>query len=126
MKQKKKKISAVLLGLIISLSLMAKPCFAGILEDARKFVNPPGDVPLPIPGVVSDLQIIINILFTIATATLVIVGLIQGIKYMMSEPNDKAKVKEKLIYYFIAIILVYGGIGIADIIVNFFVENVGG
>ncbi len=61
-----------------------------------------------------------QILFTIAVGVLVIVGVIMGVKYMMASANDKANIKEKLIWYIVSIVVVTGGIGITAIIMNFF------
>lgn len=53
-----------------------------------------------------------KILVQVATVVLVVVGLILGIKYMLSGADEKAKIKEKLIWYVISIVLVYGAVGI--------------
>lgn len=107
--------------------LLVKPAFASsIIEKASSFVKPSGDPPITISQAATDLAPITNILFTIATTVVVIVGLILGVKYMMSEPNDKSKIKEKVIWYFIAIVLVYSGIGIAQLVANFITTNFAG
>ncbi len=59
-----------------------------------------------------------RVLVGIATIVLVAVGGIMGVKYMMAGANDKAQMKEKLIYYVIAVVLVYGAVGIFSIVVN--------
>lgn len=59
-----------------------------------------------------------RILVGIATIVLVVVGLIFGVKYMIAGANDKAQLKQKLIYYIISIVLVYGAVGIFTLIVN--------
>ncbi len=59
-----------------------------------------------------------RVLVQIATIVLVIVGLIIGLKYMMSGADEKAKMKEKLIWYVISIVLVYGAVGIFNIVIN--------
>ena len=59
-----------------------------------------------------------RILVGIATVVLVVVGLIMGVKYMIAGANDKAQLKQKLIYYVISIVLVYGAVGIFNIIIN--------
>lgn len=57
-----------------------------------------------------------RILVQIATIVLVIVGLILGIKYMTSGADQKANVKLKLIWYVISVVLVYGAVGIFNIV----------
>lgn len=100
--------------------------FKQIISDASGFVDPPSDPPITIESAASDLQPVTNILFTIATTILVITGLVLGIKYMMSEPNDKSKIKEKVIWYFVAVILVYAGVAIAQLVANFITQNAAG
>ena len=100
--------------------------FTEIISESSQFVKPSGTPPITIESAAIDLQPLTNVLFTIATTVLVIVGLVLGIKYMMSEPNDKSKIKEKVIWYFIAIILVYAGVAIAQLVANFITNNFAG
>lgn len=57
-----------------------------------------------------------RVLVQIATVVLVVVGMIFGVKYMMAGADEKAKLKEKLIWYIISIVLVYGAVGIFTIV----------
>ena len=100
--------------------------FTEIISESSQFVKPSGTPPITIESAEIDLQPLTNVLFTVATTVLVIVGLVLGIKYMMSEPNDKSKIKEKVIWYFIAIILVYAGVAIAQLVANFIINNFAG
>lgn len=59
-----------------------------------------------------------RILVGIATIVLVVVGLIFGVKYMIAGANDKAQLKQKLIYYVISVVLVYGAVGIFSIVIS--------
>ncbi len=56
----------------------------------------------------------------IATIVLIVVGLIMGVKYMIAGANEKAQLKEKLIYFIISIVLVYGATGIFAIVIQIF------
>ena len=56
----------------------------------------------------------------IATIVLVIVGLIMGVKYMIAGTNEKAQLKEKLIYYVISVVMVYGATGIFALVIQIF------
>ena len=56
----------------------------------------------------------------IATIVLVVVGLIMGVKYMMSGANEKAQLKQKLIYFIISVVLVYGATGIFALVIQIF------
>ncbi len=121
-----RKIFIIAVMFFVLIHLMTNISFAcgDIISKSNDFVKPEGDVPITVEQAATDLEVVTNVLFTIATVVVVVSGLILGVKYMMSEPNDKSKIKEKIIWYFIAIALVYGGIGIADIVSNFFVQNI--
>lgn len=130
-KMKKVKKIALSAGLALASSNIfvgtaSAKTFKEIISESSKFVSPSGTPPITVQSAATDLQPLTNILFTIATTVLVIVGLVLGIKYMMSEPNDKSKIKEKLIWYFIAIILVYAGVAIAQLVANFITNNFAG
>ena len=49
-----------------------------------------------------------SILLSIAIAVLIIVGMIMGVKYMISGADERAKMKEKLVWYLISAILIFG------------------
>lgn len=130
-KMKKVKKIALSVGLALASSNIfvgaaSAKSFTEIISESSQFVKPSGTPPITVESAATDLQPLTNILFTIATTVLVIVGLVLGIKYMMSEPNDKSKIKEKVIWYFIAIILVYAGVAIAQLIANFITNNFAG
>ncbi len=59
-----------------------------------------------------------RLLVGIATIVLVIVGSIMGVKYMIAGANEKAQLKQKLIYYVISVVLVYGAVGIFTLVVG--------
>ena len=131
--KKMKKVKKIALS--VGLALASSNIFAGaasaksfteIISESSQFVKPSGTPPITVESAATDLQPLTNVLFTIATTVLVIVGLVLGIKYMMSEPNDKSKIKEKVIWYFIAIILVYAGVAIAQLVANFITNNFAG
>ena len=131
--KKMKKVKKIALS--VGLALASSNIFVGaanaksfteIISESSQFVKPSGTPPITIESAAIDLQPLTNVLFTVATTVLVIVGLVLGIKYMMSEPNDKSKIKEKVIWYFIAIILVYAGVAIAQLVANFITNNFAG
>ena len=61
---------------------------------------------------------IANILVGVASIVFVVVGSILGVQYMMGTPDKKAELKQKLIWFVVAIVLVYGAVGIYNIIVK--------
>ena len=58
-------------------------------------------------------------LLTVATAILTIVTVIMGIQYSMANPQDKAKLKQRLIGLVVATIVIYGAQGIWALLYNF-------
>lgn len=68
---------------------------------------------------------IAGMLVAIATIVFLIVGGILGVQYMMSGANERAQLKQKLIWFVIAIAVVYGGAGIFNIAVNIMLKVTG-
>ena len=63
---------------------------------------------------------IAQILLAIASVVLVIAYMYLGIQYMITDPQGKADIKQKLIGLVIATVIIYGGIGIFTVIINLF------
>lgn len=61
---------------------------------------------------------IANILVGIATVVFLIVGGILGLQYMLNGANERAQLKQKLIWFVIAVVVVYGATGIFNIAIN--------
>lgn len=61
---------------------------------------------------------IANMLVGIATVVFLIVGGILGLQYMLNGANERAQLKQKLIWFVIAVVVVYGATGIFNIAVN--------
>lgn len=66
----------------------------------------------------ANLLPIANILMSVALGVLVIVGLIMGVKYMISGADEKAKMKERLIWYVISAVVIFGAVGIYNAVVG--------
>ena len=64
----------------------------------------------------NDLLPLARILMGIAILVLLIVGAILGVKYMISGADEKANIKEKLIWYVVALVLIFGAVGIYNIV----------
>ena len=54
-----------------------------------------------------------------ATIIVTIVTMILGIQYMIANPEDKAKLKQKLVGLIISLVVIYGAQGIWAILYNF-------
>ena len=63
-------------------------------------------------------DLIYNILLGISMVLAVIVGMILGIKYMMSSTEEKAEIKETLIPYVVACVITFGAFTIWKIVIN--------
>lgn len=71
-------------------------------------------------GQIADIAIpIFQFMITIATIVVTIVTIVMGIKYMVSNPEGKAKLKQQLIGLVIAVIVIWGAQGIWALMSNF-------
>lgn len=71
----------------------------------------------------SDIVIpIAQILVTIGTITVVVAATIMGIKYMVANPEEKAKLKTQLIGLVVATIVIFGAQFIWSTVYNLFVD----
>jgi hypothetical protein len=88
-----------------------------ILSEGKSFTDVT-DSPISISDVITNFLPLGQVLVGFATGIIVIVGMIMGVKYMLAGANEKANLKEKLIWYIISIVLIYGAVGIATIVYN--------
>ena len=73
----------------------------------------------------SKLLPIASMLVGIATVVFLITGGILGIQYMLKGADERAQLKQKLIWFVIAIVVVYGSAGIFNIAVNIMTKITG-
>lgn len=69
-------------------------------------------------AIAKDIGGIGQVFLVIGIGTAVGVGMYLGFKYMTSGADEKAKVKERLIYYAVAIVLLVSAVGVTKIIVS--------
>ncbi len=118
-----KKILIVLLAISIISMIFVSSAFADTstefdpINGARNFIENV-EPPIRFQSVWQDLKPIASIVMGIGLVVLVCVGSILGIKYMTAGVDDKAKVKQKLIWYCVAAALVVGTTGIFNIVVD--------
>ena len=62
---------------------------------------------------------ILNIVQIGGTAVSVILLIILGMKYMVSSPNEKATIKEKLIPYVIGVVIFFAATNLVAIVIGF-------
>ena len=115
MKNKIFKISILILPIISF--LQNKVQANTIIDKARRFLTMGANGSnINTSSVVNEIVPIGKILVEAATIVLVVVGLIMGAKYMLSGIDEKAKMKEKLVWYIVSIILVFGAVGIYEMV----------
>lgn len=93
--------------------------YSSINEKAKEFINR-GSASKTISQqkVEQDLKPLAQILMGIAVLVLLSVGAILGVKYMISGADERAKIKEKLIWYIVSAVLIFGAVAIFNIVIN--------
>lgn len=90
-----------------------------ILQEGRNFIKNGNDqTPIKWDEIKKNILPIAHILVAIATIVFVVVGMIMGIKYMISGADERADIKQKLIWLIIAMVVVYGATGIYNLVVD--------
>lgn len=90
-----------------------------ILSEGKNFINNGRDqTPIKWDEIKKNILPIAHILVAIATVVFMVVGMIMGIKYMISGADERAGIKQKLIWLIIAMVVVYGATGIYNIVVD--------
>ena len=115
--KKYKKIILIIIFLVTLFSMQSSFTYAStmgdILSGAENFVSQ-GQSNTPISGdsikTLSDS--IYNILLIIGIVIAVIVGIIIGIQFITGSVEQKSKVKESLIPYFVGCAVIFGAFGI--------------
>ena len=69
-------------------------------------------------AIAKDIGRIGQVFLIIGIGTAVGVGMYLGFKYITSGADEKAKIKERLIYYVIAIVLLVAAVGVTKVIVS--------
>ena len=93
--------------------------YSDINEKAKNFINRGSEKEtISQQKVEQDLKPLAQILMGIAVLVLLSVGAILGVKYMISGADDRAKIKEKLIWYIVSAVLIFGAVAIFNIVIN--------
>ena len=92
--------------------------FDKLSDKAKQFIENGTGGEITEQEAINQLVPIGQILVGIASIVLVVAGLVLAVRYMLSGADEKAKLKEKLIWYVISIVLVYGAVGIYNIVTN--------
>ena len=93
--------------------------YSDINEKAKNFINRGSEKEtISQQKVEQDLKPLAQILMGIAVLVLLSVGAILGVKYMISGADERAKIKEKLIWYIVSAVLIFGAVAIFNIVIN--------
>lgn len=122
--KKIRKFSIFILAILTSLFVFQfTPVYAGtfanIKSAADDFINRgQNNTPISMSEAGALIGSIGPLLLGIGILVILITGLIIGIKYMISGSDEKAKLKEILIWWVIAAVVVFGAISITNIIIR--------
>jgi CDP-diglyceride synthetase len=118
---KKVLIVLVVIGIICitfaTAAFAAEPVNTDIWGQGKKFIDS-GNATMNFNTVWQDIKPIARIVMGIGLVVLVCVGSVLGVKYMTAGADDKAKVKQKLVWFCVAAALVVGATGIFNIVVE--------
>ena len=111
---------------IIDSNVYASSLFGNIQSSAENFLQTGKDNQKITAATAKDKILpIANMLVAIATVVFLIVGGIMGVQYMISGANERAQLKTKLIWFVIAVVVVYGAAGIFNIAVRIMLKVTG-
>ena len=88
------------------------------MTDADKFVADGSNDKLDIQDFQTQFGDIYNIVLQIGVGLAVIVGIVLGVKFILSSVEGKAEVKKMLITYVVSCVVIFGSFGIWKIIVT--------
>lgn len=93
-----------------------------IIGDGSDFLNTgknnQGGVMVNGDNVKKASNMLFNVLFTIAIAASILIGMYLGIKFMMSSAEDKASIKESLLPYFVGVIIMLASFSIWKLVLT--------
>lgn len=114
-----KKIIYVILLIILSIGInlaYTKTYAASTVDDvmngADGFLKAGSDTVIQDGTLKDTSDFLFNLLLAIAIVIAVIIGMVIGIKFMMAGIEEKAKLKEALMPYFVGCFVVFGAFGI--------------
>lgn len=83
-----------------------------VMSGANDFLKAGQDVHINDSTLKTTSDFIYNLLLAIAIIVAVVIGMSLGIQFMMAGIDDKVKIKESLMPYFVGCIVVFGAFGI--------------
>ena len=89
-----------------------------LIKKGNEWLSKGGSGSLSMTTVWANLEPVAQVMLAIAVVTVVGVGMVIGVRFMLQGPDEKARMKERLIWYIIAMVLIFGVVGIFNIIVG--------
>lgn len=117
-----KKILSCLLIIFLFLLLTTNVyaiSLGDIIKDGKDFVNTGSSTNLEQSKLINISGNVYNILLVLSFIINAVIGIILGMKYMMSGVDEKADLKKSLIVYTIGCVVTYGAFGIWKVLVTF-------
>ena len=117
-----KKITIILLSILIILSICNISMAGGVFDDTGRFettVDP--DIEKTTKGFLGGAIDVVQI-FSVGLAVILLI--VNAIQYMNAAPEAKADIKKKMVLYGIGAVIVFSATQIAEIIYRFFDKNI--
>lgn len=103
---------------IIPAKVLAADTVDSVMSGAEKFVNKGKNFQVDTDELKNSSDFVYNALLGIGLILAVVIGIILGIKYMISSSEDKAEVKQTLVPYLVSCVVLFGGFFIWKMVVN--------
>lgn len=118
---KYKFIISILLILVISIiptKILAADTLDNVIAGANTFFDKGKDSVIDVGELKSSNSLIYNILLGIALIMAVIIGMSLGIKYMVADSENKAKIKETLVPYMASVIIMFAAFALWKVVIG--------
>ena len=117
-----KKITIVLLSLLIILSICNISMAGGVFDDTGRFeTTVDSNIEKTTKGFLGSAIDVVQI-FSVGLAVILLI--VNAIQYMNAAPDAKADIKKKMVLYGIGAVIVFAATQLAEIIFKFFEKNI--
>lgn len=117
-----KKITIILLSILIILSICNISMAGGVFDDTGRFeTTVDSDIEKTTKGFLGG-AIDVAQIFSVGLAVILLI--VNAIQYMNAAPEAKAEIKKKMVLYGIGAVIVFSATQIAEIIYRFFDKNI--
>lgn len=114
-----KKVFLVLILTILLISTTNIVQASGFIEGAQGFIkNGEAKEPIDLGNYKETSDSVYNILLILGTVAAVIVGAILGLQFMVGSVEQKGKIKEALLPYFVGCVVIFGAFGIWKLVIT--------